>query len=524
MTAPLFGNIFVEIVHEAAIIAESPCPVVLVQAAGVSPGIDKVNFALSALTTDNDGKHIFIIHRQKFIVFRRICKFQLTQRRSNDAQTTRQHHAHGVGLVVQRVTGRPVETAPLLRDFQTAEFAEVALIHKIFQFEGVMTAGHIFGEVGNGNTELAARLNIVAQDFVLLVRTGVPAGEDQDLVVVDEEVGCHVVVDETDDVRLSVRRGAEVQVFIGIEHGFRTGEQHIFQNLEPGFRRPGDPVGIEFRHIVCRRDRPIHPGTDPGKVKVAFGNTDDRFRLTGRRGIFPGIVVEIRNDLAVLCGNGRTVADVREEFFRRGHQTRLELFTQYPSGAGIAEAVAAAGHGVHGGVFAERRLQAPVSAFIDDHFCAGHVLEEHGGLQGFHLVRVFMRQIGVPLVRQMRPPDGQIVRAVESTVQSGGGGQIAEGEIFRAGNFHARRHFVVDIIVGAGRHNQSPILFVAVIHPCLDLAYKEIGSIPQAHILRFFFRHFCAVTKGIDAPEDPHGEPFTEVITEIGGTQFLELF
>ena len=127
-------------------------------------------------------------------------------------------------------------------------------------------------------------------------------------------------------------------------------------------------------------------------------------------------------------------------------------------------------------------------------------------------------------MRQVRTPDRQVEGTVKTAVQSGGERQVAEGEVFRAGNFHARRHFVVDIIVGAGRHNQSPILLVAVIHPRLDLAYKEIGSIPQAHILRFFFRHFYAVTKGIDAPEDPHGEPFTEVIAEIGGTQFLELF
>ena len=504
MTASLLGDVFVEIIHETAIITERPCPVVLIQAAGVCPGIDKVNFAFAALAADNDRKHIFIIHSQKFIIFRRIGKFQFAQRSRNDPETACQYHTHGVWLVVKSVTGRPVETAPLLCDLQTAEFTEVALIHKIFQFEGVMTACYIFGEVGDADTKFAARLNIFTKDFVLFVRTGVPAGEDQDLVVVDQKVGSNIVIGKADNVRLTIRRGTEMQIFVRIEHGLRTGEQHIFQNLESGFRRTRYPVGIVFRHIVRRSDRTIHGGADPGEVKIPFGDTNDRFRLTGRGGIFFGIVVEIGNDLAVFRSDRRTVADVREEFFRRRHQTCLEFIGQSTARSGIAETVAATGHSVHGRVFAEGGLQAPVAAFVDDHLRTRHVLEEHGCLQGFHLVWILVGQIRIPFVRQMGSPDRQIVRTEQTAVHGRCSGQVAKGKVFRTGHFHTRRHLVVNIEIGAGRHDKPPILFMAVIHPRLDFAHKKIGSIPQTHVLGFLFRHFRAVAESIDAPEDPH--------------------
>ena len=381
-----------------------------------------------------------------------------------------------------------------------------------------MAAAFIFGEVREGKADLTARLHVFAKDLVLLVRAGVPTGEDQHLVVVDQEVRRNVVVHKADNVRLTVRRCSEVQVLVGQEH-FRLREDHIVEDAHTGFRSAGDPAGIVFRDLVRSSNGTVEEGAAAAEVKVPLHETDGRFRLTGRCGIFLGVVIEIGNDLAVFHGDRGTVADVDKEFFRFLHQAGPVFFIDRVA-AGIVQAVAGTGHGLHGGVFAEGGLERPVAAFVDDHFCAGHVLEIHGSFERIHLVRVLVGQIGIPFMRQVGTPDRQVEGTVETAVQSGGERQVAEGEVFRAGNFHARCHFVVDIVVGAGRHDQTPIPFMTVVHPVFDLLYEDVGGILQAGVLCLFFGH---IPVHIGAPGiEAHGEAFAEVIAEIELAQFFE--
>ena len=278
MAPPLDCHIFIQKVDHAAVIIHGAGPVIVVQRSRITPCVDEKDFAFSAFAAYDHGQHVFIIHSDHFVLVRRIGEFRFAQGSRHDPEAACQIEACLIRLAVR--SGGPVEAASFPFDPDAAEFAEIAVVDQIRESESIMLALRVFGKMRDGQTQFAAGFHIFGQDFILLVGTGVPAGENQNFVVVDEEIGGDGIIDETDDIRLSVGRRSEMQIFMRQEH-FRTREEDVFKDLETVLRGAGNPVQIFNRSGSAGLLGIFNCCKDPGKVLECSISPKDIYSLEG---------------------------------------------------------------------------------------------------------------------------------------------------------------------------------------------------------------------------------------------------
>ena len=172
-------------------------------------------------------------------------------------------------------------------------------------------------------------------------------------------------------------------------------------------------------------------------------------------------------------------------------------------------------HRVHGGVGAQRRLQRPVAAFVDDDLGTGQILETHGGLQHRELERVGLREPGVPLVRQMRAPQRQIVLPVETAGERRRDHQVVRAEILVERDVHTGGHLVVHVELEARGHDVAPAGGLPLAHMLADLADQSLGQIPQCRLL------LLILLRAVNAFE-PEGVALAKIVAEVAVAELLE--
>ena len=157
--------------------------------------------------------------------------------------------------------------------------------------------------------EDAAALHVVAEDPVLLRRTGVPAGEHEDLVVLEQMLRRDVVAREGRDVAQAVGRGGEVDVLVRREH--RRHRHHGLADRVPAhLGQAMHPVRVLAREVIRAADGRPGDVAAAAQVEVALRERPGRLGLALRRGIPLAEGVEVADDVAVLRRDGRAVVDV----------------------------------------------------------------------------------------------------------------------------------------------------------------------------------------------------------------------
>ena len=246
---------------------------------------------------------------------------------------------------------------------------------------------------------------------------------------------------ERDDVAKAIGRCGEVDVLVRREHR-RKRHDGLAHRLPARFGQTVHPVGVLPRQRVCGADRRTRDAARVAEVQVALRKRPRRLGLALRRGVCTAVCVEVAERAAILDRDRGAPVDRRELLLCLVHhwlhllrddllrQTRRELADRL-------------GHARHRRVLAQRALKLETAGLVDDDLRTGHVLEIKRRLEGLCLVRVLVWNPAVPLVREMRPPERQVVLAVEPASKRRGKSEVAEREVLGARDFDARGYFVV---------------------------------------------------------------------------------
>jgi len=163
-----------------------------------------------------------------------------------------------------------VEAFAAAGDADTAEGGEVAAVDEVGGGVGAVVAGDEGGELGDGDEEGAALLDVAQEGVVLEGRAGVPAGEEQGLVLAAEEVGVELVPGEADDIYLAVGGAGEEGVGVLAEDG-DEGEEGADDGLPAALGGAAEPGGVAVGEGEGAGDGAVGAEAAVAEVEVALG-------------------------------------------------------------------------------------------------------------------------------------------------------------------------------------------------------------------------------------------------------------
>ena len=310
--------------------------------------------------------------------------------------------------------------------------------------------------------EPAAAAHIGEQRLVLLLGGAVPPREDEGAVAGEQLVRIEIPLQQAHHVHLPVRRAGEEEVGIGAEHVAER-EEHLPRQLPAAFGDALEPAGIAVGQRVGARDGVVGHVAVAAEVEAPLHQRQGRLGLAGGRAVRLDEIVEVGDFAAVAAADGRRVVDrpvVLTSLLDEGRELRFAA-----SAPGhVARLQGHVREAVPRRILAERRLDEPVAAFVDDHLAAGHVLLKAGGAQQRELPGAGVGKPRIVLVREMRPPHRQLVLAEQSPRKRRGQVEVAEREVLDNGDVRPRVDFVVDVEVRAGGHDRPPPLGALPLH------------------------------------------------------------
>ena len=274
--------------------------------------------------------------------------------------------------------------------------------------------------------------------------------------------------------------------------GVIAGIEHVEGGLHTPFRHAVVPAGVLVGDGEHTADGIVRVPGRIAQVVVTLDEGNDGFRLTCRCAVCLHIIPKLGDDFPVLAADGRFIVQAREElsgFFQIAlHGFRLflhHLFCSAP--ADDAHTLAAGlGHIEFRGVGGKGMFHEPVTAFVDDHFAARHVLEPEGGAQGVPAFGIAVGQPCVMFVGKVGAPECQIVLTVQTAGECGRQVDPLERKVFDHGNIRSAQHFIVHAEVATGRHNQTPARLVTGFHVFTDTVDLTLNDGAQATFTGLF--------------------------------------